>query len=624
MKNFSKILALPIVAIGGSTLFINSVNAALSQSVIDKICSYNEKVREFDIDENGNSFVLFAKTEYDTYYKQDFIRNNFLVKNGEKVGKDYFSPSNAHPDLTWPTFPFYEIQDGKLYDGDTGPMPTLLYIDGMEAVHDPNTMPKDKSIGHIPEVSFNHEIENGKLYKLTKNDQGDVISKTLLKDLGNNINIASGDYGITEISPNNDVVYWHENKIHRNNEIINTENNIRTYTTKNADVYVIFAEWDKVRIEKNGQFFARYDIKVSREDSNMEEIQFFIDKDGDNYIYFGGTFLDFSWKRVQKWVEGIYKNGKPLCEKVATPHPLEEKITKLPAVNDVTLADEAKISEIKKEFDRLSEEDKKKIPAEKVKKLADLEVKIVELKKKKEDGEKNNSGNNSNNSSTSSSSSGSGGGGYVATTVTTIKPEIPKLENTKTENTKTETPKTENSTKLFPKFVAKKSQAITDLRDAKLADLNKRFGIVDEKTRNEALSRGEFLRIVLDSANANLSGVNTEKLTFADVGKNTEIAKYIAFARENNIISGYSDNTFRTNATISRAEATKILMESLNVKIAEKNTTFADVTAENTLGKYIQTAYDNYILSGTSKTTFEPNRSISRGELIKIIYNILN
>lgn len=162
------------------------------------------------------------------------------------------------------------------------------------------------------------------------------------------------------------------------------------------------------------------------------------------------------------------------------------------------------------------------------------------------------------------------------------------------------------------------------MRDAKLADLNKQFGIINEKSRNESLSRGEFLRIVLDSANVNISSISTEKLTFSDVRKNTEIAKYIAFARENNIISGYSDNTFRADAKISRAEATKILMESLDVKIAEKNTTFADVSTENTLGKYIQTAYDNFILNGTSKTTFEPNRSISRGELIKIIYNILN
>lgn len=275
---------------------------------------------------------------------------------------------------------------------------------------------------------------------------------------------------------------------------------------------------------------------------------------------------------------------------------LNDKISKLPNQDTVKPSDKAEIETLKDEYDKLSETDKQKISEENRNKLTALINKIKQ----------------SNNSTSTTSS----GGGVVYNT-----PNIPTNPNP---TPKTETQKTENSTKLFPKFVAKKSQAVTDLQDIKLTDLNKRFGIVNEKTRNETLSRGEFLRIVLDSANVNLSSINVEKLTFADVGKNTEIAKYIAFARENNIISGYSDNTFRANATISRAEATKILIESLGVKLAEKNTTFADVTAENTLGKYIQTAYDNFLLNGTSKTTFEPNRSISRGELIKIIYNILN
>lgn len=67
----------------------------------------------------------------------------------------------------------------------------------------------------------------------------------------------------------------------------------------------------------------------------------------------------------------------------------------------------------------------------------------------------------------------------------------------------------------------------------------------------------------------------------------------------------------------------KIIIGSLGVPLSEKTPIFSDVTPENTLGKYIQTAYENFIVSGNNGK-FSPHQTISRGELIKILYNILH
>lgn len=67
----------------------------------------------------------------------------------------------------------------------------------------------------------------------------------------------------------------------------------------------------------------------------------------------------------------------------------------------------------------------------------------------------------------------------------------------------------------------------------------------------------------------------------------------------------------------------KIIIGSLGVPLSEKTPIFSDVKPENTLGKYIQTAYENFIVSGKNGK-FLPHQTISRGELIKILYNILH
>lgn len=174
---------------------------------------------------------------------------------------------------------------------------------------------------------------------------------------------------------------------------------------------------------------------------------------------------------------------------------------------------------------------------------------------------------------------------------------------------------------LFPNYIPSKHQAVKSLDDPKLLPLQQQFNATNSSDRGQALTRGEFTKIIIEAANAITQP--SESHNFSDIIWNPN-EKFIAFASKNAIVSGYNDGTFQPNNPISRAEATKILVQSLGLKIAEKQQQFSDISNENTLWKYIQTAFDNWLISGTSTKTFSPHKTISRWELIKILYNILH
>lgn len=214
-----------------------------------------------------------------------------------------------------------------------------------------------------------------------------------------------------------------------------------------------------------------------------------------------------------------------------------------------------------------------------------------------------------------------GCGNSVAPTPNQPQPEFPKPT----------TPTTPPTGKiLFPNFSVKSAPAVTNLDDALLNGMKNQFGYDNSK-----VTRGEFLRIVMDSAGVDLSNVDMSELSkYRDVNAGNKYAKYVAYASANRIVSGYDNGTFQPNKSITRDEATKILVQSIGVSLASAQTTFADIEANNTLGLYVQTAYDNKLVNGVNtrngqltygnRALFAPKQTITKWELYKIVYNIMN
>ena len=213
-------------------------------------------------------------------------------------------------------------------------------------------------------------------------------------------------------------------------------------------------------------------------------------------------------------------------------------------------------------------------------------------------------------SSSSNDNAGPGGvgGGYTTTNQTN--------QNIVLKPTVTET--------VFKNFTKKCDTVAKDLLDSRLALYYNNLKVIDRSNVNRALTRAEFLKLVINSANVDVS--NEPNAPFADVPASHPLNKYIAYAARIGQISATQGNNFYPDAPISRAEAAKVFVNAAGLGESTMATTFADVSFDKTqLSGYIQSAYDNCLLHGQMENgsrVYNPFRNISLGEAVKVIFNV--
>ena len=213
-------------------------------------------------------------------------------------------------------------------------------------------------------------------------------------------------------------------------------------------------------------------------------------------------------------------------------------------------------------------------------------------------------------SSSSSDNAGPGGvgGGYTTTNQTN--------QNIVLKPTVTET--------VFKNFTKKCDTVVKDLSDSRLALYYNNLKVIDRSNINRPLTRAEFLKLVINSANIDVS--NESNAPFADVPASHPLNKYIAYAARIGQISATQGNNFYPDAPISRAEAAKVFVNTAGLGESTMATAFADVSFDKTqLAGYIQSAYDNCLLHGQMENgsrVYNPFRNISLGEAVKVIFNV--
>src|SRR5213078_543225 len=80
------------------------------------------------------------------------------------------------------------------------------------------------------------------------------------------------------------------------------------------------------------------------------------------------------------------------------------------------------------------------------------------------------------------------------------------------------------------------------------------------------------------------------------------------------VMSGYSDCTFRPFNTITRGQTAKIVVLGANVPLNCPGTGhFSDVPTTNPFFCFIETAFNADIISGYSDGTFRPGNNVTRG-----------
>ncbi|OQB13774.1 MAG: Cellulosome-anchoring protein precursor [Firmicutes bacterium ADurb.Bin193] len=144
-------------------------------------------------------------------------------------------------------------------------------------------------------------------------------------------------------------------------------------------------------------------------------------------------------------------------------------------------------------------------------------------------------------------------------------------------------------------------------------------GYPDNTFRSEAgITRAETVTIV-----SRLTGGFAEGTAYAnnftDVPKAAWYANYIGFIEAKQIIVGYSDGSFKPENGITRAEFAAVIarLKGLDTDTV-KSLPFSD-TAGHWAEKYLAAIYEKGYITGYPDKTFKPDANITRAEAVKII-----
>lgn len=114
---------------------------------------------------------------------------------------------------------------------------------------------------------------------------------------------------------------------------------------------------------------------------------------------------------------------------------------------------------------------------------------------------------------------------------------------------------------------------------------------------------------------------------FVDVPADYDFREAIGFLKEKKIISGYPDQTFKPETTISRAEFVKIALKlsgrGSSGPLVTTKEIFNDVHKDDWFFSDVMTANKLGIAQGAGKNMFNPNSKVTRVEALKMAMNAL-
>ena len=141
------------------------------------------------------------------------------------------------------------------------------------------------------------------------------------------------------------------------------------------------------------------------------------------------------------------------------------------------------------------------------------------------------------------------------------------------------------------------------------------------------IQRQDFVVILSRIAGADLSTYEGQNGGFADVPTNDYYSAAVAWAKDNNILSGYANGKFGVGDPITREQACKIFYNYCNGSV-EGNTSailanYPDGAAVSDWAKdYVAWAAENHVVGGNG--TLNPAGNANRAEMAQIIMNMSN
>ena len=115
----------------------------------------------------------------------------------------------------------------------------------------------------------------------------------------------------------------------------------------------------------------------------------------------------------------------------------------------------------------------------------------------------------------------------------------------------------------------------------------------------------------------------TSTIPFTDVKAGSYYYDAVLWAVENGITKGTSDTTFSPDVTCSRAQIVTFLWRSQGVPAAGAVNPFTDVKADAYYADAVLWAVKEDVTKGTTDTTFDPNADCTRAQIVTFIWRAL-
>ena len=161
---------------------------------------------------------------------------------------------------------------------------------------------------------------------------------------------------------------------------------------------------------------------------------------------------------------------------------------------------------------------------------------------------------------------------------------------------------------------AKFSPEVLEVQDFKNGIATVRMTVASE---NSIVVRAQNGALVGESTSISIE----DDQVFTDVPRSHENYAAIKYLKDEGIINGYSDGTFRPEATVNRVEALKMLMYAFGVEAGPaKSLPFSDTENNAWYAAPLATAIEKGIVKGYADGTFKPAQTVKIAEYIKILF----
>ena len=127
------------------------------------------------------------------------------------------------------------------------------------------------------------------------------------------------------------------------------------------------------------------------------------------------------------------------------------------------------------------------------------------------------------------------------------------------------------------------------------------------------MTRAEFAKLIVVSEKLTLSG--DAKIEFSDISEHWA-EEYIKILVSHNLIKGYPDGTFKPQNTITLAESTTIISRILGINENVDNLKWPDT--------YMEFAKEKDLFKNITINSGDENLEVKRGDIAELVFNKIN